>query len=308
MIWAVLDCLAGCFAVAVLAPRIGPLVQPPLATRLLTGASVAIALAVLWVLGLSAGTVLGQIPVVARVGEWSPQLLAAEDPVPRWAAISCLLAAAYGLAAGTRCLAAQLTGLLAIRRTLADTRAAGALIVLDDARGVAFATPVRGGRVVVSTGMLRALEPDERQALLAHEFSHRQHGHYWWVAAARVSAAICPILTPTARRVAQSAERWADEDAASQVGDRMIVARALARAALHTSAAPTPAGTVAGTGGPLVSRVEAMFAPPPRRRLAPACVLVGLLALSIITAWLVGEHTDTLFDHAEAPRTTQHLH
>jgi Zn-dependent protease with chaperone function len=300
MIWAAVDCLAACVAVCLLAPRLGPLVQPALATRILGTTAVATAIALFWVAVLGAGTLLAQIPVVARAGEWSPELLAAADPVPRWAALGCLVMAIRALVLGARTIGSQLTGLLDLRRTLNGLPAAGSLTVIDDPRGVAFATPARGGRIVVSTGMLRALEPDERRALLAHESAHVRHGHYWWVAAARVSAAICPMLRATARGVAQSAERWADEDAATRLGDRMVVARAVARAALHTSAAASPRGSVAAADGHVVRRVEAMLRPPPRRRLAPALLLVSLLALSSITAWKFGEHTDTLFDRAPA--------
>jgi Zn-dependent protease with chaperone function len=298
MIWAALACLIACGAVSVVAPRLGRLTHPALATRLLAVVAGSTALVILWVLALTAGTLLAQIPVVAGVGEWSPELIAASDPWPRWVAIGCLALAVRALIVGARTATAQLAGIVTLRRAMVGVRPAGALVVLDDPRGVAFATPANGGRVVVSTGMLRALRPDERRALLAHESSHVRHRHYWWVAAAELSAAMFPILRATARAVAGSAERWADEDAAEDVGDRSTVAHALARAALHASAAPVPHGAVAATKGSVVTRVEALLGPPPGRRWSPAWALVALVAVSLLAAWLVAQNTDALFDGA----------
>jgi Zn-dependent protease with chaperone function len=167
---------------------------------------------------------------------------------------------------------------------------------------VAFATPVRGGRVVLTTGALRALPPDERRALLAHEEAHLRHHHYWWVSAAEIAATMCPPFRATARRVGEAAERWADEDAAVAVGDRRVVARALARTALYGSV-PRPSGAVSAAGGPMVVRVQAMLDPPPGRRLLPATALVILLGLSLMTAWTVGSRADDFFDSSSVPAT-----
>jgi Zn-dependent protease with chaperone function len=302
MTWAALGCLAACLGLSLVAPHLGRSTRPDAATRLLAGISVATAGAVLWVVVLAAGTSVGQIPIVARIGEWSPQLLARFDPVPRWVAIGCTAIIAWALGSGTWIVCGQLRGLARLGRALAGAHPAGWLTVVDDPRGIAFATPAGGGRIVVSTGMLRALEPDERAVLLAHESAHVRHRDYWWVAAAHVAASVCPILRATARVVAQSAERWADEDAAAAVGDRAVVARALARAALHTPAR-SPRGAVAAAHGQILGRVEAMLAPPPVRRAAPVWILVILLVISLVTAWQVGANADAVFDRATTTTT-----
>jgi Zn-dependent protease with chaperone function len=297
MIWPGFACIAACLMLALVAPRVGRSIQPALATRLLGGVCVAAALSVLWVIGLDAGTSLVQIPVIARFGHWSPHLLRLADPVPQWLAIGCAVMATAGVAAGISTAVRRLRGLIAMRRMIAGAPTAGPLIVIDDPRITAFATPVGGGRVAITTGMLRQLPADERQALLAHEAAHLHHHHYWWVTAADLAASICPPLRATAQMVGQSAERWADECAAEAVGDRKVVARALARAAV--SAAPVqPAGGVTAVGGRVVDRVQAMLAPPPARRLVPVWALVVLLGLSTMTAWTVGRGADTMIDNS----------
>jgi Zn-dependent protease with chaperone function len=297
MIWPGFVCIAACLLVALVAPRVGRSIEPALATRLLGGACVAAALSVLWVIGLDAGTSLVQIPAIARFGHWSPQLLRLADPVPRWLAVGCAFVVTAAIIAGISTAVRRIRGLIAMRRMIAGAATAGPLIVLDDPRVVAFATPVAGGRVAITTGMLRQLPADERRALLAHESAHLHHHHYWWVTMADLAASVCPPLRATAQVVGESAERWADECAASAVGDRKVVARALARAAV--SAAPVrPAGGVTAVGGRVVDRVQAMLAPPPVRRLVPVWALVVLVGLSTMTAWTVGQGADTMFDQS----------
>ncbi len=298
MIWAAGWCLVACLGICVAGPRFGRLIHPATATRLLAALCLAVATAVLWVLGLVAGTLVAQIPVVARAGDWSPDLLAAEDPVPRWVAYGCVIATLAAAVAGVWTVAVQASALIRLHRALAGVPAAGRLTVLSDERRIAFATPAAGGRIVVSSGMLRALEPDERRVLLAHESAHTRHGHYWWTATAHLAATVCPILRGTARAGSNAAERWADEDAAAAVGDREVVARALARAAVRTSAGLVPRGGVASVGGEVLDRVEAMMRPRPVWRVGPVWLLVGLLLVGLVAAWAVGVHADTLFDQA----------
>jgi Zn-dependent protease with chaperone function len=297
MIWTGFGCIAACLLLALVAPRVGRSIEPALATRLLGGVSVAVALSVLWVIGLDASTSLVQIPVIARFGDWSPQLLRLADPVPVWLAIGCGIVASAAVFAGISTAVRRIRGLVTMRRMIARGATTGPLIVIDDLRVAAFATPVGGGRVAITTGMLRLLHSDERRALLAHESAHLRHRHYWWVTAADLAASVCPPLRATAQMVGESAERWADECAATAVGDRKVVARALARAAV--SAAPLqPAGGVTAVGGHVVDRVQAMLAPPPARRLVPVWALVVLLSLSTMAAWTVGRGADTMFDQS----------
>ncbi|WP_317621392.1 M48 family metalloprotease, partial [Streptomyces sp. CBMA123] len=103
------------------------------------------------------------------------------------------------------------------------------LTVLDDDRADAFALPGRlrrpgrggePGRIVVTSGMLRALNGPERSALLAHERAHLTGRHHVFLALAEHAADLHPALRPLRAPLGYHLERWADEVAAAQVGDR----------------------------------------------------------------------------------------
>ena len=187
---------------------------------------------------------------------------------------------------------------------------ASGLIVVDDPRPDAYALPGMRGRVVVSTAMLRALPAAERRVLLAHEASHLRHRHHLYVLAVELSAAANPLLRRVATVVRAEVERWADEDAASDVGDRRLAARALARAALARSRPVTadlrPRRAANGLSlrmgeNAVVGRVRALLAPAPLHgriveTLAVASILVAVVAVNVDA----GQDTDSLFDHAQA--------
>jgi Zn-dependent protease with chaperone function len=103
--------------------------------------------------------------------------------------------------------------------------------VPDDIPG-AYALPGFTGRIVVSTAMLHALPADERAVLLAHEAAHLTHRHHAYLLTAELAAAANPLVRPSLGAVRRAVERWADEAAAAEVGDRDLAARALARAGL----------------------------------------------------------------------------
>ena len=125
--------------------------------------------------------------------------------------------------------------LLRSTRLCRRVSAAEDLVILDSPLADAFAMPGLPGRVVVSTAMLRALPPDERAALLAHESAHLRFGHHAYVALADLAAAANPSSGRSRRSVREGVERWADEVAASELGDRRLAAKALARAGLARS-------------------------------------------------------------------------
>jgi beta-lactamase regulating signal transducer with metallopeptidase domain len=174
--------------------------------------------------------------------------------------------------------------------------AVGALAVIDDPVPTAFALPGSPGRIVVSSGMLQALTAAERGALLAHEGAHLRHRHHLFVLVLQVTAAFDPLLRPVSVAGAYALERWADEEAATEVADRQLVARAVARAALATKRVRSPA--LAATGGPVPQRVQALLAPPPspRRDLVVAHAL--LMVLCCVSLLLSAHDMDGVFDAA----------
>ena len=100
----------------------------------------------------------------------------------------------------------------------------------------AFALPGRPGRIVVTTGMRDALDPDLYAAMIAHERCHLDERHHHLVWLARLGAAIHPVLTPMVRHVEYLVERAADEAAADALGNRPQVASAIGTAALRVTA------------------------------------------------------------------------
>ncbi|MFE2177043.1 M48 family metalloprotease, partial [Kitasatospora sp. NPDC059462] len=134
------------------------------------------------------------------------------------------------------------------RRRL-TTPPATELTVLPDERADAFALPGRPrrpgrpaepGRIVVTTGMLRALDARERAALLAHERTHLTARHHLFLALAAHAATAHPALRALRAPLGYHLERWADEAAAARVGDRAVTARAVGRAALAAGRSPRP--------------------------------------------------------------------
>ncbi|MFJ9338705.1 M56 family metallopeptidase [Streptomyces sp. NPDC101733] len=174
----------------------------------------------------------------------------------------------------------------------------GDLLLVTDPDPQAFALPGRrgcGGRIVVTTGMLRTLGPAEREVLFGHERAHLADRHHLLSATAHLAAAVHPALRSLRPALDFHLERWADEEAASAVGDRRLAATAIARAALAaaSSASSSPAGRGRGPllsvgSGPVPRRVEALLRPAPVRPRArrTRAAAVGLLSTVAVSALL----------------------
>jgi len=168
------------------------------------------------------------------------------------------------------------------------------LVVAPIADPHAFAVPARFGRgdssrgqILVTVGMLRALNPAGRRALLAHEHAHLAGRHHRQRAVVEVAAALNPLLIPVRAAVAYLVERSADEHAATTIGDRSVAARALVTAALAGTVRAgrqpgvPPDAALAYSRFGVARRVAALNAAPlPERRLPPLL----LIALAVLTA------------------------
>jgi Zn-dependent protease with chaperone function len=164
-----------------------------------------------------------------------------------------------GLAAGAALVLAA-ARLIAYRRRwqreIRPWRGASPVHVIAGASTEAFAVPGRPGVVVVGQGLLDGLEPDERRVVLAHERAHLTHRHHRYLQFSDAAAAAFPFLAPLAGHVRLATERWADEVAAAEVGDRPLVATAIIKAALAGSE-PTLLPAVAS--GHVTVRVDALL-------------------------------------------------
>lgn len=259
----VLPVIAALACAAVAAP-LQRRARPSIAVPALAVLTVLAAIAGVSVVG---GVALGWLVQIPTIEDWLGwcRYLYGHQAIPWWAgapasALLVLMAVRVG-----SCVARRYRAVHAPRLQSGDLE----VLPVDDP--IAFAVPGRPGHVVVSIGMLRLLDARERSVLLAHERSHLERGHHHFIAVSEVAAASVPVLRPLADHVRFATERWADEDAAVAVGDRELVARTIARAAL--AGAREPSLALAGLG--VAARVEALLAPPPRRALHEMFLLAG---------------------------------
>jgi Zn-dependent protease with chaperone function len=285
------------------APRLSRALPPATATwlmsvgGLLAAGTSSTALALLGFRGLARTA-----PLTAR-GHWSDAVLAQHDPVSVPVAAVALVALGVALTAGTCCLLRRARGTVAAYR-LAREVGGGELAVLDTAELSALAVPGRPGRIVLTSGMLRSLDAEQRRALLAHERAHLQRHHHLHQSATAISAALNPLLRPLRAAVGLSCERWADEVAATVIS-RRAVAQTLVRAAV--GAPPTLPNTVlAAAAADVVSRVAALDGPAPRLRIGRASLLIGVLATAAVAVGYGMHDTEHLFELAQAAWRARH--
>ncbi|MGW4239999.1 M48 family metalloprotease [Streptomyces sp. NPDC004749] len=294
------------FLAAPMARRAAAYLSPRHAVVLLTTAALLPAATSSAALALLAVPGASYLPAVAALGELTRPLALGPPPVT------------VALALGAGGVLAWRAGLVAVaachhRAELRRARAAaggtaGELAVLRRARPDAYALPGRPGRIVVTTGMLRALEPDERAALFAHERAHLRGRHHRVLVAVELAALCHPALRTLCEPVGYALERAADEAAAAAVGDRWLVARAIARAALaaRAASAPTPDRPRAALGmnaGPVPRRVAALLDTPPgapaARRPAGRLVVAALVICLTVSGATALDAVEDLHGHVE---------
>lgn len=262
--------------VGLAAGRLQARLKPGLATVAFTMLAGTAAVAAVGAVLVLASLTVARLPWVADRLEWC-QAIASTHSLPAVGAVAVVSGAA----------AMVVSAALTARRRRASVPggAPNELLVLPTDHPTAYALPGRPGRVVVSRGMLRRLDADERRVLLAHERAHLRlrHHRYLWVA--EMSAAVLPVLVPLRDRVRFATERWADEAAASEIGDRTLVARAICRAALIQHDAAPPAMAMAGLG--VADRVQALLQvdASPRRPAAASTVTAGAaMAVAVVAS------------------------
>ncbi|MEU6662490.1 M56 family metallopeptidase [Streptomyces sp. NPDC046821] len=281
------------------ARRAAEWLPPRAAAWTLAGFSVVLAGSSTAALGLLASAGALRLPPVAAFAHLSPPLLGDDASVPLPVSLLALVALAAGACALVR------TGLRQRRemRTAHAGSAGGAdeLSVHPDESPYAYALPGRPGRIVVTTGMLRALDAREREVLFAHERAHLKGRHHLFLSAAELAVTLHPMLRGLREPLAYALERWADESAASATGDRALTARAIGRAALAAARAPGPGArprvALAATAGPVPRRVSALLAPgstSARPRKALRRTVAG--ALLVCAALSAGAATEAAYD------------
>jgi len=308
MAWTMLLPLAASAVMWASGNSLGRRLPPANAVRLLTATMLIVALATGFVLAVAAFTVLAQLPSVAALGRWSVEVLRHGDPVnasvgtAAGVIVVLLLTAAIGRALTS---ARDLVRSAQLCRRLGPV--AAGLVVVADTIPDAYTLPGLGGRIVVSTAMLQALPADERAVLLAHETAHLTNHHHVYLLIGRLAAAANPLLRPCARTVRQAIERWADEIAAAEVGDRALAARALARAGLARGAARRRDLAVAlgSADTSVANRARALLAPPPSPRPLLAAALALLILVVVCATAVTARDTEARFESAQAAYGTR---
>jgi hypothetical protein len=280
--------------------------SPRAAAWTLVSAMVVLAGAGVGALGLLAWPLLARDGLVARLGRWQPGAVSRSVPVP--VAVSVLAALALVVVA-----VSAIDRLRRLREELVATARAHAVlgavasttvVVLDDPAPEAAALPgLPGcrGRVLVSTGLLAALDHDERAAVLAHEHAHLAHSHRIFATIAGLAAAVNPILGPVRRDLGFVLERWADEEAAARTAPS-VAARAIAKAALVKLSLGRP-GSLAGGAVLYVAavgvpeRVAALLGEDGRDGAGPVLWAIAVLVVVAVaaTAWATHD-TERLFE------------
>lgn len=303
---AALLALLACLLVGATAGLLVEKMHPRQAVLLLAGASLAVSSAAGIAVTAIAVAMLASLTSVAAKGHWSASIIRAQVPVPGWLGVSAALAVTFLLCRAALRTVLIILALARAERLCRDFRLGGGPVVMvDDDSADAYTVAGIRGCVVISRRLFSRLSDDERRVLTAHELSHLRRRHHLYVHVIDIAAAANPLLRRVPAAVRLGVERWADEDAAAEIGNRRITGRALARVALLrsslakdiTSDLPTAPihrrGTILGAGTlQVASRVKALLQParrPRTGRLAIAVVL-SLVVLAVGIASLENIH------------------
>jgi len=164
--------------------------------------------------------------------------------------------------------------------------------------------------------MMNALQSDHQRVLIEHERSHLLHHHHLWVQLSETAGLLNPLLKPLPGLVRAAAERQADADAAHQVGDAALTARAIAAASLARTQAEhrhdslsLPHQPLEATGGDVVHRIRYLLEPAPesaRGRRGSDAVLTLIIVVSLLTGFATTYSFAARLQHARTTSATIH--
>ncbi|MEV1249569.1 M56 family metallopeptidase [Nonomuraea sp. NPDC049750] len=176
-------------------------------------------------------------------------------------------------------------------------------VVIDYAERLAYCVPGRRAKMVITTGALHTLAPEQVTAVLEHERAHLRGRHHLALAAAEALARAfpgVPLFERARTEITRLIELLAD-DVAARRHPRAQIAAALVRLATGRA----PAFTLGAGGETALTRVRRMLNPeaPLRRRerlagLAAVAVLLGgpaMVALVPGVSSFLAHHCHSLF-------------
>jgi hypothetical protein len=157
--------------------------------------------------------------------------------------------------------------------------ALGATLV-DHAQPTAYCVAGPHPTVILTTGALAALDPDQVGAVVAHERAHLACHHHRLLAIARIGRQVLPfipLMRDTDTQITRLVEMHAD-DAATGARD----ARTLATALVVLASAGSPAPALAAAATDAVQRIQRLLGPAePLSRIRRQLIRAGVAALAL---------------------------
>ena len=295
--------LASC-AIAPFARWAVTAMSPARAVGLTTAAALASALSTGAALSaVAVGYLAGWAPVAAR-GHLSTLALHRLAGIPGWLGLPAAGLVGFLLAAALFRTVMIGYALYRAERLCRSLPGATTSVFVDEPDIVALAG--WRGRILLGRPLYERIRVADRAVVTAHERSHLRHRHHLYLHAVEIAVAANPLLRDARRVVGLGVERWADEDAAAAVGDRVRVAHALARVALvrkqlRNNAVQIPGGPLqAAAAGDVRARVAALLGPAARNRRSRLVVPLVLTALVLLLGVASLAHVDDLIEAAQA--------
>lgn len=245
-----------CLMLAGLVPLIHRRLHPRVSAAVLTASVIWVATVAVIGIWLIAFRSLAQFSWLSALLRWCSPIAGAQTTVSNWLGVPAVAAMLTGIVRSAR--------FWKVQRRLRSSHLTGTSIVASD-DVFAFVVPGRDAATIVSSGLLRELGPEEQDVVFAHERAHADHRHDRYLTIARGAEAMLPMIRPLTRRLEFSLERWADDEAVHAVhGDRLLVARTIAKVALLPHRSNRAALGFAGLGE--AARAKFLLDPPARSR------------------------------------------
>ena len=156
--------------------------------------------------------------------------------------------------------------------------------IIDHDIALAYCVPGGGGRVVVTSAALEALNDRQLTAVLAHEHAHLDGRHDLVLFGADVAATAFPwsqFFRTSRREIARLVELLADDEATRR-SDRASLASAL----VDLGQGESPEGTV-GAAGDTVLRVERLVQHAPDLSRGRRAVVLATSLLLLVAPWII---------------------
>ncbi len=241
-----------CLMLSGLLPLIHRRLNPRVSAGVLAASVVWISTVAVIGIWLVAFRYLAHVSWLAAQLQWCSMIVGAHSTVSTWVGVPAVAAMVTGVVRAVR--------FWKVQRKLRASHLSGTSIVASD-DVFAFVVPGPDAATIVSTGLLRHLDPAERVVVFAHERAHADHRHDRYLTIGRAAEAVLPIIRPLTRRLEFSLERWADDAAVAAVnGNRLLVARTIAKVALLPHRSARPMLGFAGLGE--AARAEFLLDPP----------------------------------------------